>query len=423
MDGTEGNQWFQIRRDHRTGKRVEIPIDTNNKKTSQVKTYAQAVKDGHQHAMEKFNHQSHQRNTVSSSIYSVMVHNLPTEANSREIWMFFNSKRLIRDIKLPRKRDVNNFRYGFLMVLNYESVCTLVEEFNGKVFKDHKLLVKISKNSEQQYKFLKSKATRRNHKQDYQDNIKLKTNNREPILVPQPTFRIVNGTADMCLLEDLKTSLIGETKEPCWADVLQENLIAQGISSIKVTGISHFTFLLKCLDEDFLEWEINNTLKDMFLVIRKAIHTDLVVPRTTWIHCDGLHVFAWNDDTIKNIIGDWGYVITTGKKLIENNTFLNPNICVQTHQVKYLDETLKVIVNGVGHWIRLKETKCYFSNEDCFMHDPILNHNLSDAININQSDSPISGSRNLNEMRASPSIRLGELLKKDRLVKTGTWIN
>lgn len=57
-------------------------------------------------------------------------------------------------------------------------------------------------------------------------------------MVQQPTHRTIQGTANTTMLEELSRSLIGEIKEPCWEDLLQENLFSQGITSISIKDIS-----------------------------------------------------------------------------------------------------------------------------------------------------------------------------------------
>lgn len=90
----------------------------------------------------------HKNNTTNSSttkpnFYSVMIHNLPTHASTREIWLFFNKQRTIRDIILPRKIDKNNFRIGFILVLDRCATSNLIGEFSNTFFLGHRLLVKF----------------------------------------------------------------------------------------------------------------------------------------------------------------------------------------------------------------------------------------------------------------------------------------
>lgn len=77
----------------------------------------------------------------------VMLHNLPPQAKIKEIWMFLNKKRIIRDIVLPKKYDKNNFRIGFVMDLGRDLAESLIPDFNQRISMGHKLSLKLVHNS------------------------------------------------------------------------------------------------------------------------------------------------------------------------------------------------------------------------------------------------------------------------------------
>lgn len=127
-----------------------------------------------------------------------------------------------------------------------------------------------------------------------------------------------------------------------WADEIQEKLIIEGFTFISIRGIPHFKFLITFRSEDMIDMIDNTFLKTIFVKMRNVQPTDLIVPRITWLICDGLPVVAWNDETIRNLIGEWGYLISKNKQIIVNKSFFNPKICIAT---------MKVIVDGLGHWV------------------------------------------------------------------------
>lgn len=79
------------------------------------------------------------------------------------------------------------------------------------------------------------------------------------------------------------------------------------------------------------------------------------MPRIAWINCDGLPISAWNKDTWSEMVGDWGYLLTESIKPTVNGMFQNLRLCISTQQVKKMDETIKVVVDGLGYWVRMKE--------------------------------------------------------------------
>ena len=79
---------------------------------------------------------------------SVMVINLPSEASVRDIWLFFNKQRKIKDIILSRKRDRNNNRIGFLIVDSKQVGDLIVSSFNGRKMGRYQLVVKMAQTEE-----------------------------------------------------------------------------------------------------------------------------------------------------------------------------------------------------------------------------------------------------------------------------------
>ncbi|WOH02792.1 hypothetical protein DCAR_0522182 [Daucus carota subsp. sativus] len=137
---SDGNQWFRVTRDAINGKRKIIAVD---KDVPETKSYARVVSE------DSRNEKEAKRPTIKERVdnrkwFSVMVVNLPPEASVRDIWLFFNKQRLIKDIILPRKRDIRNNRIGFIIVDNLGLAETLVRNFHQKQMGRWKLMVKIS---------------------------------------------------------------------------------------------------------------------------------------------------------------------------------------------------------------------------------------------------------------------------------------
>lgn len=101
-------------------------------------------------------------------------------------------------------------------------------------------------------------------------------------------------------------SVIGKTRDDEWADILQEKIILQGLTSIKVKGISHRKFLITFQSKEDMDGSQMDILKQWFWHIGEATHLDLIPPRIAWIYCDGLPFTAWNLENWQSIIGDWG---------------------------------------------------------------------------------------------------------------------
>lgn len=357
---TKEDQWYQMQRSSKFGKLKAVPLDHSGKMRSKYQSYAETLESG-----RKDNpYQNPGLNRVS-----VMIHNIPPQAKAKELWSFFDKENMILDIILPKRRDVNNFRIGFILVNTLYHVKRLITAYNGTSLMGHNLLIKLSNREHRSSSTTPAARYQANASQSSEQTSGIKnpskrdmptkkgnyTNIPEKILVQQPSHRTEQAMVNLDFKEELQRSLLGFTEEANWADMLQERLTSLDFYNIQVRGISHRKFLLTFADED----EVNNAnmqeLLKVFTSVKQVNYIDLVVPRIAWVWCDGLPILAWNKETWKKLVGDWGYLLTEHTKPLQNAMFQGLRLCVSTNKVDKIDETLKVMIEDKGFWIRMKE--------------------------------------------------------------------
>lgn len=140
-----------------------------------------------------------------------------------------------------------------------------------------------------------------------------------------------------------------------WAYVLQERLKALDFYAIQVRGISHRKILLTFEDREDVDNINTQELLKIFSCVKQPSYIDLVIPRVTWIWCDGLPIIAWNKETWKSILGNWGYLLTEQVRPLQNAMFQGLRLCISTNKVEKIDETLKVLIEDKRFWIKIKE--------------------------------------------------------------------
>lgn len=67
------------------------------------------------------------------------------ETQAKDLWKFFKTEGNIRDIKLPRKKDKFNIRFGFLTKSNYGEAMRLVKKLNGVKFGESRIFFAMAK--------------------------------------------------------------------------------------------------------------------------------------------------------------------------------------------------------------------------------------------------------------------------------------
>lgn len=73
---------------------------------------------------------------------TLFVHNLPQQILAKEVWNFFGKYKTIKDIILPRRRDRNGNRVGFLIVTSGPKSNAIIQDNNGQSFKGSIIQVK-----------------------------------------------------------------------------------------------------------------------------------------------------------------------------------------------------------------------------------------------------------------------------------------
>lgn len=71
--------------------------------------------------------------------------NIPFEATSKGLWEFFKSCGKIKDIILPRKRDRNGKRFGFIKVANEDEVGLIINNAKEKGGLVNRIAMSINK--------------------------------------------------------------------------------------------------------------------------------------------------------------------------------------------------------------------------------------------------------------------------------------
>lgn len=70
--------------------------------------------------------------------------NLPQRATAKEVWHHFGRNKNILDIILPKKRDVNGNKYGFIKLKPWREIKNLIEEMGNTSFQGYRMSLKMA---------------------------------------------------------------------------------------------------------------------------------------------------------------------------------------------------------------------------------------------------------------------------------------
>lgn len=374
-------QWFRVMRHQVSGKRIVVPkkdIEVSVQDRVDNRTYAQVLMNtGSKREGIAGNHtDSIKARILKNGCMSVMVNNIPDQIRRRDSWLLFNRKRQIRDIILPKRRDKFNHRFGFLIVGSMTDAQELITSFNGTWIGRFKLTLYVARDfyGQPEHSFKKevtgtdAKNRQRNRPQrkealptQVQSLGEQRVDGISENLVKQPSFRTIQGSISNGCQQLLNRSLVGSTKGSVQPDMLHAKILDRGFTFLTIRGLADKKFLISFISHDDKELDTSG-ISDLFLDIKVVEDCDLIVPRTTWIICDGLPLSVWNKETWELILADWGSLVTDFSDMSELATMTNGRVCIETHKVIPIDETIKVVINGLGYWVRIKETNLVFPN-------------------------------------------------------------
>lgn len=176
---------------------------------------------------------------------------------AREAWNYFGYREDIRYIILPRKRDRNGNKFGFIKVGSMKIADRLIEDLDGSVFLGFTLHLKITsdKNGKQdnfssQKLNEEGKGLQRHVPKDEviinPPRSKWKNNapDQSKLIVEQPKHKHFYLETDENRKEERQRSVIGITQEDTCPDLLQEKISLAGYNGILVRGITYRKFLI-----------------------------------------------------------------------------------------------------------------------------------------------------------------------------------
>ncbi|KAK1379692.1 hypothetical protein POM88_026436 [Heracleum sosnowskyi] len=324
---------------------------------------------------------------VQKEATTIFLANIPVNAQAKALWDFFKKCGKVNDIILPRKRDKNNRRYGFIKTDNELEAGILVnnaKEQGGWGRRITMILNTIKEKMEDTGKHKKCAEAEQNEKKEILLTEELKEKDKE---FGTKMFEFIEAVVDEDIEEGLFQTMVGFSWKEESADSLQQQLDEANLDYVKVVGLTERKFLLR--SENDTNWDTVDfkTLAEWFSVVRKFQSKDLVLPRTVWIECIGLPMTAWLEENLKaytSKIGEW---ISWSYQIDESNTFVNPMICLATTNHEEIRKELKVLVKGQNYTVNFKEVK----DINSFIYDrPKHGNNIADRNRFTDERSPAS---------------------------------
>ncbi|KAL8114154.1 hypothetical protein AgCh_021139 [Apium graveolens] len=225
-------------------------------------------------------------------LHKIFLYGIPDEVKARDMWSCFKGCGVILDIILPRKRDKNNRRFGFVKTISEGEAGKIILNAKEKGGLAAKIKMSIIDNG------MSSMDAGRNFNNKVRDEkkgvhwantakleeaVKNKPDKKESLdgdlgtkMFKFTEARIVYENIE----EGLMVTLVGYTKLDNSSATIQKEMDREGFDDIQVVGLIESKFLIQSRKDDGWESVEQTKMEKWFFKIRKSRQEDLIVPLT-----------------------------------------------------------------------------------------------------------------------------------------------
>lgn len=303
-----------------------------------------------------------QINQISKTVF---VTNFPDHIRARDLWGLCKFYRSVVDVYIPLKKSKAGKRFAFIRFIKVnnlerliENLCTIwIDSFHLYANK-----VRFNRESIQKRSFNNSNMNQANGRGSFPKTMPAGNSNGSfaSVLKAGVHTNLITSTPtlvldDSCLMDrDFGNSLMCQVKEVTAIPNLQIILSEEGFDSFKLTYLGGLWVLIKFGSCDILEKFRNHVgISSWFSSIKPPINTFVSNEIIIWISIEGLPLNAWTCNTFSKIAQKWGDLIVWEDT---EEVFLSrKHLCLKTKVHEIINESFKVTIKGVVHWIRAKE--------------------------------------------------------------------
>ncbi|KAL1802125.1 hypothetical protein ACET3Z_030772 [Daucus carota] len=248
------------------------------------------------------------------NIFSIFLHNIPDEATGREIWQFFSNCGNFIDIILPKKRDKNGKRIGFIHTTSEVEAGAIIS--NAKMNKGLGRKISMSINQ----------------------------------MVSTPGTKQNLRASEVEIDEEVERALLDSKIGYSWFDVdvcsVRDRLRAMGLGKYRVIALSKRKFMISKDTKESWEDLDKSDLSVWFSSIRNYEEADHVISRVVWIECKGLPMPAWREENLRAFTDGLGTWVNWSYQSDSLDSFFNPLICIDTLSLSKIEEEMTILYKG-----------------------------------------------------------------------------
>ncbi|KAL1829669.1 hypothetical protein ACET3Z_008081 [Daucus carota] len=292
----------------------------------------------------------------SQHTVSIFLYDIPDISTGKDIWNLFKECGKIKDIILPRKRDVRGKRIGFVHTDSEKEAGAIISNAkqDKKLGRKIKMTINGVKDSSGDGR-VRYQHSSREYPAQPKKAVNTKPQGSENVDFSKKLFEFTEVEID----EEVESALLGCKIGYTWFEEkskdLQEKLCDIGLSKYKVTLLSQRKFLIRKDQKDSWDDLVKTDLSVWFCNIRDFEDFDHTISRVIWLECRGLPMPAWKEENLRAFTDRFGKWISWSYQSDDLSEFFNPLICIDTTVRSSINDSMKILYKGKNKEIELKE--------------------------------------------------------------------
>ena len=300
----------------------------------------------------------------------------------KDLWVLFKKEGKIRDIILPKRRDKNGNKFGFLLAFNKQHADHIKKALHGKWIRNRRFYLAKAKEFSSpiaNHTTLKKCGSSGSISQR-EVYIKVKDNSActpteeatEHDMNHKGGESPINIAEGLNILPDeefsqvMKQSLFLRTVKN--EDTESVSMMAEGLGAhnARIRGLSGTRFLAYFpFDMDWQNVDLE-FLKIAFEEVRPVTIEDLIPSRKVWVELRGLPILGWTETNFRSIVSDYGTVLKFCRTRDEDNFYQTPKLLLESHIMEDINEAVGIKLMKKVWKVRIKEV----SGEQSELYEP-----------------------------------------------------
>ncbi|KAH1111175.1 hypothetical protein GYH30_009799 [Glycine max] len=308
----------------------------------------------------------------------------PEEASEKQLWFHFKQLGDVREVFIPRQRNKQGRRYGFVRFVGISNVSHMERKLDNMIVGGLKLHVNIPKYGRGRkekdisgachkgYKegdiLRRNMAAEQNMKRSYAEVVTSYEENKERKICTPPltmTRGRTHSSITLEISEETKNryahTWVGRLKKPQVFERVDEDLswnLGAEVSS-KYLG-DDWVLLIGLSDtkaHDLITEESNHGTT-VFYEMMKWNPKLKPTTRLTWVQCWGIPLVAWSIDHIRQIVAEVGDLIEVDENFEDMQRLDRARVLVRTPRLPIVEHTVMANIGGDDYTISIVEENC-----------------------------------------------------------------